>query len=137
VLNAVLPKEPCAFIRDAKPNAQLSITPTREQLIERIEYLWSESIDGIEASKESLTIHKPDGTCVEVPPDLRARAGFIREARSVLELQGEASGHLIRGQPVSSQVIIVVPAKISNEHGHASDSDEPPGVAIDVVSSRF
>lgn len=73
--------------------------PTKESLLERIELLWNESLDGLAVSKEPVTITKPDGTTLELPGDLRARAGFIREARSVLELQGAASGELIKGQP--------------------------------------
>lgn len=86
--------------------------PTKETLLERIEYLWNESLDGLELSKEPITLAKPDGSTIEMPGDLRARAGFIREARSILELQGAASGELIKGQPNQiGQVIIVVPAR--------------------------
>lgn len=85
--------------------------PTKETLLERIEYLWTESLDGLELSKVPITLTKADGTITELPGDLRARAGFIREARSVLELQGAATGELVRGQPNQvGQVVIVVPA---------------------------
>ena len=86
--------------------------PAKEALLERIEYLWKESLDGLEASKKPITMTKPDGSSIELPADLRSRVGFIREARSVLELQGAATGDLIKGQSNQiGQVVIVVPAK--------------------------
>jgi hypothetical protein len=85
--------------------------PTKETLLERIEFLWAESLDGLELSKEPITLRKPDGSSVELPGDLRARVGFLREARNLLELQGTASGDLIRGQANQiGQVLIVCPA---------------------------
>jgi hypothetical protein len=66
--------------------------------------LWTESLDGLEASKEPVTIKKPDGSEVEIPAgNLRARAGFLREARQVLELQGAATGDLVKSPLVAQQ----------------------------------
>jgi hypothetical protein len=93
-----------------KPTSEVAV-PTKESLLERIEFLWAESLDGLMVSKEAVTMTKPDGSTIELPGDLRARAGFIREARSVLELQGAATGDLIRGQANQiGQVLIVCPA---------------------------
>jgi hypothetical protein len=85
--------------------------PTREQLIERIEMLWGEGLDGLESSKEPIHITRPDGSTLELQGDLRARKGFIGELREILRLQGEATGDLVRGQSVeaSFSVQIVVP----------------------------
>ena len=94
-----------------KPTSEVAV-PTKESLLERIEFLWAESLDGLELSKEPITLTKADGSTTELPGDLRARASFIREARSVLELQGAATGELIKGQPNQiGQVLIVVPAR--------------------------
>jgi hypothetical protein len=39
---------------------------------------------------------------MELPGDLRCRAGFIREARGILELQGQATGELLTPAVVSN-----------------------------------
>jgi hypothetical protein len=101
---------PLPFVIE-KPTSEVAV-PTKESLLERIEFLWAESIDGLELSKEPITLRKPDGSSIELPGDLRARVGFLREARSVLELQGAATGDLVRGQSNQiGQVVIVVPAR--------------------------
>jgi hypothetical protein len=104
----------------AKPEEQSIAAPTgeltKQSLLERLEHLWSESMDGLEAAKESVVITKPNGVSIEVPGDLRARAAFVREGRQVLELQGEVSGAYSRGQPMQVGVIqVVVPAVTSLE----------------------
>jgi len=81
--------------------------PSKEQLLERIELLWGESMDGLSASKEPIQITKPDGTQLEIPGDLRARAGFLREARSILALQGEANGDLKGDDSLGTNILIV------------------------------
>jgi hypothetical protein len=104
--------------------------PTKESLLDRIEYLWNESLDGLELSKEPITLRKPDGSSVELPGDLRARVGFLREARSVLELQGAATGELIKGQPSQvGQVIIVIPVRLPG-----GEAKEYP--VIDIAPGR-
>lgn len=116
IAQAALPIAP--QVLQSAPIAQLapfaareSAETTKGRLLERIELLWNESIEGLEASKEPLVITKPNGSTIEVPGDLRARAGFVREARKVLELQGEATGDLVSGQPNQiGNVIIVLPA---------------------------
>jgi hypothetical protein len=119
---------PLPFVTE-KPTSEIAV-PTKESLLERIEFLWAESIDGLELSKEPITVRKPDGSSVDLPGDLRARVGFIREARSVLELQGAATGELVKGQSNQiGQVVIVVP-------------ERQPGVepvdyrVIDILPSR-
>lgn len=79
----------------------------RDQLLSRIEMLWSESMSGLEAAKQPVIIKKPDGSIVEVPGDLRARAGFIREGRELVKLQAEATGELVVGP--AAAIMIVLP----------------------------
>lgn len=91
-------------------------TSTKANLLERIEYLWNESLDGLEVSKEPIRITKPDGSTVELRASC-ARVGFIREARSVLELQGAATGELVKGQSNQiGQVVIVIPATLQAQN---------------------
>jgi hypothetical protein len=115
--------------RTATPPAELS----KAQLLERIELLWTESLEGLEVSKERIRINKPDGSSVEIPGDLRARAGFVLEARSVLELQGEATGHLVKGQTGPTFAIqIVVPAVVVDAAGNPTYNAQP----IEIVMPR-
>ncbi len=108
------PLSPAVRREPLKPQS----VPTKETLLERIEYLWAESLDGLELSKEPITLRKSDGSTVELPGVLRAPAGFIREARSILELQGAASGELVRGQSNQiGQVVIVVPVRSPGGEG--------------------
>jgi hypothetical protein len=65
--------------------------PTKEQLVARIEHLWTESVNGLEAAKQPIKVRRPDGAELELPGDLRARAAFLREGRGVLELAGVAT----------------------------------------------
>jgi hypothetical protein len=60
--------------------------------LQRIELLWSESIEGLEASKAEIKVHGRDGSEMTIPGDLRARAAFLREGRGILELAGAATG---------------------------------------------
>jgi hypothetical protein len=86
--------------------------PTKQQLLERIEMLWGEGFDGLEATKEAIYLTRADGSKVELHAgDLRARKGFIGELREILRLQGEATGDLVRGQSVEANfaIQIVVP----------------------------
>jgi hypothetical protein len=107
---------------------------SKAQLLERIELLWTESLEGLEASKEPITITRPNGSSLELPGDLRARAGFVREARSVLELQGEATGHLVKGQTGPTFAIqIVMPQPLVNAvdaNGNPVKSFEPIEIAM-------
>jgi hypothetical protein len=81
---------------------------SKASLLSRIEYLWNESLEGLDAAKEPIVIARPDGTEMEMPGDLRARAAFIREARQVLELQGAATGGMGNGS-VSNTLIVLMP----------------------------
>jgi hypothetical protein len=84
---------------------------TKESLLSRIEYLWQESLDGLAVSKRPIMMTRSNGSTVEVPGDLRARVGFIREAKSILELRGAATGELVKSPPNQvGQVLIVCPA---------------------------
>jgi hypothetical protein len=105
-------------------------TATRTQLLRRLELLWDEALDGLEASKEPVQVQKPDGSIVEIR-DLRARASFIREARSVVGLTAEVSGELA-GPNINIQ--IVVPGGIG---GPVSDPGEVErGPVIDITPQR-
>jgi hypothetical protein len=125
---AIKQKELAPILAPAQvtPAPQPDTAGTKVRLLERIEFLWNESLDGLALSKEPITVKKPDGTSLELPGDLRARAGFIREARSVLELQGEVTGDFIKGQPFAGniQVQIVMPA---------SDNRPQPDSGFDFV----
>ena len=83
-------------------------TATKAELLDRLEYLWQESLAGLEASKEPIRVLKPTGEVVEIRGDLRSRAGFIREGRSVLEMQGTVNGNLTVGS-AGSAILIVLP----------------------------
>ena len=65
--------------RDTDPAEQQRTT--KEELLHRLQFLWEESLNGLKSSKEPIHIAKPDGSSVELPGDLRARTGFIREGR--------------------------------------------------------
>lgn len=125
VLAAGAPGAACADMLAPGPPAPAA---SKARFLERIEMLWGESLDGLEASKEPVTLSKADGSCVTISAgDLRARAAFVREARSVLELQGEATGDLVKGQAsnVIGGVMIVCPASAPN-------ASEAPTVTIGV-----
>ena len=83
-------------------------TETKAELLRRLEYLWQESLDGLQATKEPVRISKPDGSSLEIPGDLRARAAFIREGRQVLELVAAANGDLSAGH-AEARILIVLP----------------------------
>jgi hypothetical protein len=87
-------------------------------------------MSGLEASKEAVQIEKPDGSIVEIR-DLRARASFIREARSVVGLSAEIGGELA-GPNINIQM--VVPRGIG---GPVSDPGEvESGPIIDITPQR-
>ena len=83
-------------------------TSTKAELLGRLEYLWHESLDGLDATKEAIRIEKANGSVIELPGDLRARAGFIREGRQVLELVAAANGDLSAGH-AEARILIVLP----------------------------
>lgn len=85
--------------------------PTKEELLERIELLWGESLEGLEAAKEPIRVTKPDGSSLELPGDLRSRAAFIREARSVVELSAAVSGEL-NAPATSGATFVLIPIAI-------------------------
>lgn len=81
---------------------------TKAELLNRLEFLWRESLDGLEASKQPIRISKPDGSTIEVSGDLRSRPAFIRESRHILELQAAANGDLAAGP--TAPILIVMPS---------------------------
>ena len=83
------------------------VSPSRAQLLERVEMLWDETLDGLEAAKQPITVQRPDGTSMELPGDLRARAGFIRTARDVLHLGAELSGELAQPATINGDIFLV------------------------------
>ena len=104
---------------EARPIGNFEMHPqtaTKAELLDRLEYLWQESLDGLQATKEPIRVVKPDGSIVEIPGDLRSRPAFIREARSVLEMKATVNGDLTVGQAGAS-VMIVVPIPRSSEPG--------------------
>jgi hypothetical protein len=115
----------------AKPEANPP-TATRAQLLRRLELLWDEAMSGLEASKEPVQIEKPDGSIVELR-DLRARASFIREARSVVGLTAGVSGELA-GPSIFVQV--VVPGIGGPVPAPDDAADMLEGPVIDIVPRR-
>jgi hypothetical protein len=105
-------------------------TATRTQLLRRLELLWDEALDGLEASKEPVQVQKPDGSMVELPGDLRARAAFIREARSVVGLSAEISGELA-GPSIFVQVVVPGIGCPVSDPGEVED-----GPIIDITPQR-
>jgi transposase-like protein len=116
-----------------EPSSPAAQAPTRNQFLERIEFLWGESIEGLNDSKEPIVLHKADGSSIEIKGgDLKARPGFIREARQVLELQGEATGELVRGQPANQFAQIVIVCPVSQQLAPGDDGT----VTIDIAPQR-
>ncbi len=121
VTQAEVPAEPLA-VTDSLP------APTKDCLMNRLELLWNESLAGLEAAKESVVLTKSDGSRLEVPGDLRSRAAFIREGRSVLEILGLASGELgaaTAAPPPAVVRIIAIP-----RHG------QPSALAIEATGAN-
>jgi hypothetical protein len=109
---------------------QASVGPSKEVLLSRIELLWSESLDGLEAAKEPVRVKRPDGAELEIPGDLRARAGFIREGRQIVELAGAVTGNLVRGDTGGAHVAIQIVCPAQGSSTSADLDDE--GVTIDI-----
>jgi hypothetical protein len=63
-------------------------------------------MSGLQASKEAIRVEKPDGSTVEVPGDLRSRAAFLREARSILQLEAEVTGELAAAPTFAVQIVM-------------------------------
>ena len=108
------PETPAPVVEVIQPGADTPAQPsaTKAKLLERIEGLWGEVVDGLRAAREPLRLTRKDGATVELPAgDLRARAAFVREGRGVLELSGQATGDL-KGAAVGPgcPVMIVIPA---------------------------
>jgi len=91
-------------------------TSTKAELLRRLEYLWHESLDGLEATKEAIHIEKANGSVIELPGDLRAPAGFMRGGRQVLELAATANGDLTMGHAGTS-IMIVLPVAVQDGKG--------------------
>jgi hypothetical protein len=107
--------------------------PTKGQLLQRIEMLWCEGLDGLATSKEPIYVTRPNGSTLELPGDLRARKGFLGELREILRLQGEATGELVRGQVEANFAIqIVMPGggAVAPKLGEQSES---PVIDVAVI----
>ena len=101
---------------------------SKAQLLQRVEFLWTETLEGLAAAKAPIHVNKPDGSIVELPGDLGVRRAFISEARAVLELQGAANGTLVRGEGPTLQVQLVIGAP-----GQApATADDFGGATIDI-----
>lgn len=89
--------------------------PTKRELLSRLEMLWTEATEGLQAAKEPITLKGPDGSDVEVKAgDLRAMSNFLREARQTLEMEGDWLGHFPsrqQGAVWGGGVVIVVPGR--------------------------
>ena len=66
----------------------------RQRALERSDFLWREFKEGLAVAKERVVLTKPDGSKIEVPGDLRARAAFLRVGRDTLHLDSELKGLL-------------------------------------------
>jgi hypothetical protein len=97
-------------------------TPTKEELLSRLENLWQEVVASILESKGS--------------GDLQVRAGFLREARRTLEIEGDWTGHFPRqivGNQPGALVQIVLPAPPEGSPPRPQLSrDQLPGKVADL-----
>jgi hypothetical protein len=99
----------------------------RQQALERCELLWAESLDGLSAAKEAVTVSRADGSEVKLPGDLRARAAFLREARGVVDLDSRLAG--LFDAPGGSLTVNVVALLLQPK-------DEPAGPDAIEISSQ-
>jgi len=66
----------------------LDVKAKLERAEGRLEHLWGEALDGLEASKVPVVLTKADGSIVEVH-NHSARASFIRVAKDIIQSQIE------------------------------------------------
>jgi hypothetical protein len=83
---------------------------TRETrpLLDRVEQLWNEIEECMALAKEPITLRRPDGSTIELPCDVRARASVIREGRGVLDLLGQVTGEFRQGTEPQNVTLIKV-----------------------------
>lgn len=106
--------QPVSNIVPAKPRS-------REDTLAKLDYLWGDALDGLEASKKPLIVTKADGTEIEVPGDLRCRAAFLNVATKIVQTGGRIHG----GCPETST------SRRSREFLiHRFDSDEVHGCVL-------
>jgi AcrR family transcriptional regulator len=115
-------------------NKPAGSSPSRDRILERVERLWGESIAGLEDSKAPVTINRPDGSSMKVPGDLRARAGFIRSAKDVLQLSAQLSGEL--SPTINADVVFVCSSIEVNTEKPSSASDDAGDDVIDIGYTR-
>lgn len=80
--------EPTAVVPSARVQPAPALVDRETALAEaldRAELLFREALAGLEDTKRPIALTKPDGSEIELPGDLRSRAGFIRAARDVLD----------------------------------------------------
>jgi hypothetical protein len=120
-----------SFDPQALAARRTDVSPSRAQLLERVEMLWDESLDGLEAAKQPITVQRPDGASMELPGDLRARAGFIRTARDVLHMSAELSGELAQPATINGNIFLVCDSLTVHQQDPAMLLDAVDG-AIDI-----
>jgi hypothetical protein len=86
-LTAPAPKTPAPPVTEPP----LDVEGKRQRAEGRLERLWDEALDGLEAAKQPITIDKGNGEVITVPPDLRARAGFIKCGQSIIDSPGKTT----------------------------------------------
>lgn len=124
---------PAAVAASEPPVAETrKARPTKQQLINRIEMLWGEGLDGLAVSKQPISVIRADGSQFQIPGDLKARKGFLGELRELVRLQGEATGELVRGSVEANFAIQIVMPTMTSVPSESGPHD-PPIIDIAVV----
>jgi hypothetical protein len=113
----------------------------RERADSRLEALFAEALEGLAVSKQPITIDKGDGEVITVPPDLRARAAFIRCGQGIVDSQAKLHGlHESQPPPLGNVVfaqVIVLPkltaAELAAEADSGSVIDVSPAAAVNAL----
>lgn len=124
---------PAAVAASEPPVAETrKARPTKQQLINRIEMLWGEGLDGLAVSKQPISVIRADGSQFQIPGDLKARKGFLGELRELVRLQGEATGELVRGSVEANFAIQIVMPTMTSVPSESGPHD-PAIIDIAVV----
>lgn len=124
---------PAAVAASEPPVAETrKARPTKQQLINRIEMLWGEGLDGLAVSKQPISVIRADGSQFQIPRDLKARKGFLGELRELVRLQGEATGELVRGSVEANFAIQIVMPTMTSVPSESGPHD-PAIIDIAVV----
>jgi len=122
---------PASTAPEVEQVATPAVSLTKAELLARVELLWNESLNGLEASKEPIMLRKLDGGVLALPGDLRARSGFIRAARDVLHLGAELSGELSSPAGLNNTIINLVCVSAGPERD-AVTLDVPAAEVIEI-----